>query len=130
MKHILLKNHPFLKVAFMLLFLCSISLAKAQTANDWTLHSTSNNVKFFYKIDVCSGSNALLLKFENLSADEKHLNYVIIVESPGSNIPLLPQFIVLKGNETKTGDCDSDANLKSSIQQITNPKLRVVLNVH
>lgn len=96
----------------------------------WVFQSQQNGVKLFYKVDVCSNKNVLFLKFENTNAVKSNVSYNIIVESPGSNIPISPQFIILQGNETKVGDCNRVMGLAFDINTITNPgNLRVIMNV-
>ena len=130
MKPLLSKKQIWHKAILTISFACFISLLHAQSGNGWTLHSTSNGVNLYYMTDTCSNSHALFLKFENTSTSVKHVNYTVIVESPGLNIPLLPQAVQLNANETKTGSCTSPSNLKSDIKGITNPTLRVVLKVN
>ena len=130
MKQLSSKKQPCFKLFLIISFVCFISLLNAQSGNGWTLHSTLNGVKFYYMADTCSDSPFLFLKFENTSTSVKHVNYTVIVESPGLNIPLLPQAVQLNANETKTGSCTSASNLKSDIKGITNPTLRVVLKVN
>jgi hypothetical protein len=96
----------------------------------WVFQSQQNGVKLFYKVDVCSNKNVIFLKFENTTVLKTTVSYNIIVESPGSNIPLFPQFIILQGNEIKEGDCNWDTGLTFDIKTITNPgNLRVIMNV-
>ena len=97
--------------------------------DDWVLQSEKNGVKLFYKLDTCEGKNVLFLKFENSNPNEARINYTLIIESPGHNLPTMPQAIVMKGNETRVGTCDSGIGLTTDIKEIKNPTLRVVLNV-
>lgn len=128
MKNLFSKKSLWHKAIVTATFTCFVGLIHAQSG--WTTQSTSHGVTLSYKVETCSGTNALLLQFQNSNGTPSHASYTIIVESPGLNIPLPPQFIQLKANETKAGTCDSEPALKADIKGITNPVLRVVFNAN
>lgn len=111
--------------------LLSLGFAKAQSGGtNWELQSESKGVKLFYKLDTCNAMKVLLLKFENTNAESKHVNYNIIIESPGHNMPLLPHFIDIAGNSVKEGSCSGNTELTTDIKNISQPSLKVVLVVN
>lgn len=112
------------------LFLCSTSLVSAQSGNDWTFQSESNGVKLYYKLETCSTSNMMFFKFENTNSVASHVSCNIVIESPGHNMPLLPQLIELAANETKEGSCSANVQLTTDVKNMSNPSLMVVMNVN
>ena len=72
----------------------------------------------------------LVFKFENTNAALVHVNYNVIIQSVGRNVPLLPQSLELGAAETKTGDCDSDKTLIADLKGLDNYQLRVVMVVN
>lgn len=126
------KNIEFglVNVGLVLLFSLFASASQAQTTNDWSLQAEKNGVKLYSLSSSCEGKNMLFLKVENTNLEEKHVNYNIVVESPGHNMPLRPQTLELKGSETKTGSCEGSAELSVDIKDITTFNLVVVMRVN
>ena len=129
MKQIFSKMPNLVKAITVLMFLFSVNVASAQSNGAWTLKSENKGVKLYYKVEVCNGKNTLVLKVENTNSDAKHVSYNIVIESPGHNMPLLPQSVELAAGETKSGSCTSK-DLSVDIKNITNPSLVVVLTVN
>lgn len=119
-----------LKIFFILIFSSFTSISHAQLDTPWELQSEKNGVKLYSSTKQCAGNNMLLLKLENTNQDEKHVNFSIVIESIGHNMPLRPQSFEMKGNETKQGDCDEYPELKTDLKDINNFKLVVVMRVN
>ena len=112
------------------MFLSSMDVLMAQTDGDWILQSEKNGVKLYFRTDNCGNTNMLFLKFENSNSTAKHVNCNIIIESPVRNMPLLPLSVNLEGNETKSGECNSNKELSTDIKNITNLKMVVVMTTN
>lgn len=131
MKQFFLKKSELQKaIVGVFIFLCSTGLLSAQTNSSWTLQSETNGVKLYYKLETCATSNMMFFKLENTNSVASHVNYNIVIESTGHNMPLLPQFVELAANETKEGSCSANVQLTTDIKNITNPSLLVVMNVN
>lgn len=130
MKNTIYRNSILTKAIVAVLFLLSSGLLQAQSLDGWTLQSEKNGVKLYSTTETCGGKNMLFLKLENTNSTAKHVNYNIIIESPGHNMPLLPLAVQLNAMETKTGGCDAGKELTTDIKNITNLKLLVVMTVN
>jgi hypothetical protein len=128
-----MKNQP-LRTSILLTLLLGLFFfarpSSAQSTDDWTLQSEKNGVKLYFRTASCGEKNMLFLKLENTNSAAKHVNYHVIVESEGHNMPLLPQTIELPAAETKSGSCDGERGLATDIRNISNPRLVVVLAVN
>ena len=123
-------NSRILKAGMILMFSLSIGFVHAQSAYDWKLQSEKDGVKLYSTTAACGGRNMLLLKLENGNAEAKRINYNIIIESPGHNMPLRPQSLDLKASESKMGSCDTSRELTTDMKDIVNYQLKVVMTVN
>ena len=130
MKNTVYRNSNLPKAIVAVFVLLSSGLLQAQSSDVWTLQSEKNGVKLYSTTENCGGKNMLFLKLENTNSLAKHVNYNIIIESPGHNMPLLPQAVELTAMETKMGSCDARKELTTDIKNITNLKLLVVMTVN
>ena len=77
---------------------------QAQSDPNWILQSEKDGVRLYSATTSCANKNMLVFKFENTNAALVHVNYNVIIQSVGRNVPLLPQSLELGAAETKTGD--------------------------
>jgi hypothetical protein len=125
------KNPFWHKAIFTALLAGCFNLLEAQTENDWKVYTTKDSVTLSYRFDNCSGHNMIFFKFENTTTTRKQVMCHIVVESPTLTIPLMPQIVQLKANETKAGSCTSELTLRGDMRTITNPTLKMLMmNVH
>ena len=72
----------------------------------------------------------LVFKIENTNAAVKHVNYNVIIQSAGRNMPVLPQSVELAASETKVGDCDSNKELIADLKGVDNYQLKVMMVIN
>lgn len=123
-------RNAILGVSFILINLLSTGSLYAQSELNWTLQSEKDGVNLYSATAPCTNKNMLVFKFENTNAAIKHVNYNVIIQSAGRNVPLLPQSLELGPAETKTGDCDSNKELIADLKGIDNYQLRVVMVIN
>ncbi len=125
-----LYRNAILRISLILICWLPTSFLLAQTDLNWTLQSEKDGVRLYAATAPCADKNMLVFRFENANATVKHVNYNVIIQSAGRNIPLLPQSLELGANETKTGDCDSGKELIADLKGNDNYQLRVVMVIN
>ena len=117
-------------VSFILIAWLSTGSIQAQADLNWTLQADKDGVRLYSATAPCAAKNMLVFRFENTNTEVKHVNYNVIIQSAGRNIPLLPQSLELGAAETKTGDCDSGKELIADLKGSDNYQLRVMMVIN
>ena len=125
-----LYQNTFLRISLILIGWLFASYSQAQPDLNWTLQAEKDGVRLYSATAPCADKNMLVFRFENTNATLVHVNYNVIIQSLGRNVPLLPQSLELGAAETKTGDCDSGKELIADLKGNDDYQLKVVMVIN